>query len=285
MKRENGKNGSARKRRIVLQKSDKVILGIIVVLSVLMLVQGLLQRLGLSLVYAEITLYLPILTLLMLVGWGVYALIRRIRKRTIRLALSALAVLVAMLLLLGGFLTLTVLTYATLPHRYKNISDASGAHKMVVMWQFDTDAERSQANTEARRTARLALYPDSSPEAIADDTCVVFTAYPTELGIFYREKADVEGEVCLAYTGNIAPPSTVEAAAETAGATEAPETAETGGAAEAATDDAEAAAAQVIELPQGTMMLEWLDDGATAHFYVDDPGVGEGGECTVRFDK
>ena len=61
--------------------------------------------------------------------------------------------------------------------------------------------------------------------------------------------------------------------------------AETGGAAEAATDDAEAAAAQVIELPQGTMMLEWLDDGATAHFYVDDPGVGEGGECTVRFDK
>ena len=30
-------------------------------------------------------------------------------------------------------------------------------------------------------------------------------------------------------------------------------------------------------------MLEWLDDEATAHFYVKDPGTAEGGECTVRF--
>ena len=35
--------------------------------------------------------------------------------------------------------------------------------------------------------------------------------------------------------------------------------------------------------PIGTMMLEWLEDDTVAHFYVENAGVAEGGECTVRF--
>lgn len=33
----------------------------------------------------------------------------------------------------------------------------------------------------------------------------------------------------------------------------------------------------------GTMMVEWLEDETVAHFYVQDPGVSEGGDLTVRF--
>ena len=33
----------------------------------------------------------------------------------------------------------------------------------------------------------------------------------------------------------------------------------------------------------GTMMVEWLEDESVAHFYVDNPGVAEGGELFVRF--
>ena len=73
----------------------------------------------------------------------------------------------------------------------------------------------------------------------------------TALGLFYRSKADVEGEIWLI----------VDTAAEPAGE-------------DGARQEAPA---------RGTLMVEWQEEESVAHFYVDGPGVGEGGECTVRF--
>ena len=53
----------------------------------------------------------------------------------------------------------------------------------------------------------------------------------------------------------------------------------------AAAATAEAAPVELIDTPHGTMMLEWLDDDTTAHFYVKDPGTAEGGEYTLRLGK
>lgn len=264
------------RRRFALRRWDKIILGVIAVLVAATVALNILQRCGLTLINASITIYMPVLALLALVGWIAYALIRRIRSRGVRIAVGALVGIVVALLLMIAVTYLNLLTYTVLPHAYKTVSDPSGKRQLVVLWQLDDDAERYDEIIEARKAARLALYPDSAPETTLEDMYVAFSAYPKVMGLFYRSNADVEGKVFLAYTGNIAPMTTmtVEAAAPADDAAE--------GATEAAEAEAEV---RVIETPHGTMMMEWLDDGNTAHFYVDNPGTGEGGECTVRLGK
>ena len=46
---------------------------------------------------------------------------------------------------------------------------------------------------------------------------------------------------------------------------------------------AASAPAEEGALPVGTLKLEWLDDEATAHFFVENPGPEEGGDLYVRF--
>ena len=279
-----------------LRRSDKIILGIIAALLVVIVILNVMDRVGLKLVNAPLMLYLPILALLALVGWGAFALIRRIKGRVTKVVVGSCVVMVTMIALLVGFTYLGLVTYTAMPHAYKTLSDPSGAHKLVVLWRFDDDVERNEQSIQARKEARLAAYPDSDTETVADDVTVAFDAYPTALGgLFYRANAGVEGEVYLAYTGNIVPMNTVaetvaatEAPAKTKAlaATDAPADAEPEAVGTAAEAPAETTAeVEIIDTPHGTMMLEWLDDGTAAHFYVQDPGVAEGGECTVRFGK
>lgn len=281
------------KRRFGLRRLDKIVLGIIAAMVVATIALAIMQRFGLSLINSSITLYLPVIALLALVAWAAFALIRRIKRRGVMFLVGGLTGLVFMLVLVLGLTYLNFVCYTALPHAYKTIADPSGARQLVVLWRFDDDAEHYEQTIDARKAARLALYPDSEPGLTTDDLCVAFDAYPKALGIFYRSNADVEGKVYLAYTGNVAPMTTIEsAAAETAApaATEAPAAeaepdeapAEAVGAEPAATEAAGAAGPTVVNTPHGTMMLEWLDDGNTAHFYVQDAGVAEGGECTVR---
>ena len=275
MKSERAKTPLSRLRR-----SDKIILGIIAAMVVVTIVLNILQRFGLALVNTSLMLFIPILALVVLAGWGAFALIRRIRSRVARISAGIIAAMLLFAVVALGFTYLSFVAYTVMPHQYRVLSDSSGGHRMVVLWRFDTDAEHSQQTLEARKAARLEAYPDSSPETITDDVCVAFDAYPLASRWFYRSNADVEGKVYLAYTGNIVPKDTLGSAEPPAA--EAPAS---DGAADAAPAESEPAEAEVIETPHGTMMLEWLDDGTTAHFYVQDPGVAEGGECTVRFGK
>ena len=65
-------------RRFSMRRSDKIVLAVLGVLVLLIIALNILQRCGLSLVNGALMLYLPVLTLLTLVGWGGYVLFRRI---------------------------------------------------------------------------------------------------------------------------------------------------------------------------------------------------------------
>lgn len=285
-----------------LRRSDKIILGIVAAMVVATVALNLLKRFGLTLINEPIMLFLPIAALLVLVGWGAFALIRRIQSRGVKVAVGGFAVLALIVLVTLGFTYLSFVTYTAMPHAYKTLTDPDGKHPLVVMWAFDSDPERNEQSVEARKAARLEAYPDSDPQTLADDVTVAFTAYPKALlGLFYRSSADVEGKVFLAYTGNIAamnvieaqPAAQAEATAETEASAEPEATAEAAQAeavslasadAQATAEAEPAAEPVVIQTPHGTMMLEWLEDNTVAHFFVKDPGTAEGGECMVRFE-
>lgn len=265
-----------------LRRSDKIVLGVIAAMVAATVILNVLSRCGLTLINEPVMLFLPIVALLALIGWGAFALIRRIKSRGVKIAVGGFAVLAMLVLVTLGFTYLSFVTYTAMPHAYKTLTDPDGKHPLVVMWQFDSDAERNETSVADRKAARLEAYPDSDPETLADDVTVAFTAYPKALlGLFYRSNADVEGKVFLAYTGNIAAMNVIEPAAPEDGA----ESTETPAETEATGAEPEAEAEpQVIQTPHGTMMMEWLEDNTVAHFYVKDPGTAEGGECTVRFE-
>ena len=233
-------------RRFSLRRSDKIVLAVLGVLVLLTIALNIMQRCGLSIVNGALMLYLPVLTLLILVGWGGYVLFRRIPNRTVKLVVGGLLGLTLLVVVLLGFTYVSFIASIGTPHKYRTMVSPSGEHRLVVLRTLDPD----EARIEQRKAARLAADPEGDPEITAADWGYVYRAYPEALfGLFYRSDADVEGEVYLTYRDGIAP-VTAEG--------EEPE-------------------------PIGTMMLEWLENDTVAHFYVENAGVAEGGECTVRF--
>lgn len=233
-------------RRFSLRRSDKIVLAVLGVLVLLTIALNIMQRCGLSIVNGALMLYLPVLTLLILVGWGGYVLFRRIPNRTVKLVVGGLLGLALLVVVLLGFTYVSFIASIGTPHKYRTMVSPSGEHRLVVLRTLDPD----EARIEQRKAARLAADPEGDPEITAADWGYVYRAYPEALfGLFYRSDADVEGEVYLTYRDGIAP-VTAEG--------EEPE-------------------------PIGTMMLEWLENDTVAHFYVENAGVAEGGECTVRF--
>lgn len=239
------------KKRFVMTTVDKVLLGAMAVMSVVLIVVSVLQRCGLSLINGTLTLYLPVLGVLVLLGWLAYRLIRKINNRIVKVAVS---VVLALILVLGLTLVSSYLSFMaalTVPQRFAMLTSPSGKHKVVVMRQVDTDESR----LNARRSARLEADPDGDTEYVLQDYGYIYRAYPTALGLFYRTNADVEGEIYLA----------VDTAAEPAA------------------EDGAQDGAQKEAQAHGTLMVEWLEEESVAHFYVDSPAAGEGGECTARF--
>lgn len=224
---------NAENRRFRLGKVDWIFLGVIVVMMLISVGLTLLQRGGLTLADAALTLYLPLLAVAAVAIWIMVILHRVIKRPVLRRVVTWVLGVVLV------FVFVRVMTYAgyisavTLPQRYRTIKSPSGARSVLVLRKLDDD----ETHFDARRAARLDADPDSGEEYTADDMGFVYTAYPPALaGLFYRNNADVEGEITLSYTGN-----------------------------------------------DGTMMVEWLEDESVAHFYVDNPGVAEGGELFVRF--
>ena len=224
-------NRSERTHRFRLAGVDRVILIVLAVLLGLMVILGLLTRLGLNLIKGEVYILLPIAFALGLLGWGAYALFRRIRSRGVRTVVGALLVLVMFALLSLGMSYGSFVANLTVPQKYAQLRSPSGKHTVVVLRVLDGDASRASQ----RQEARIAADPEADPAQIAEDWGFVYAAYPKALGIFYRSDADVEGEVYMGFTS------------------------------------------------KAELMAEWLEEESVAHFYVKDPGPGDGGEFTLHF--
>lgn len=248
MKPEKNNNKDAeKKRRFRLGMPDKVILGALGVLVAVVIIVNVLSRFGLALINGAVMMYIPLITLAVLVGWGGYALIRRIRKPVVKTVVASVAALLMLLAMVLVISYVSYIAYYTVPQKYATVRSPSGARKLVVMRGFDIDSGRS----DQRKAARLEADPEGSQDLAPEDIIMLYKAYPEVLGLFYRSDADVEGEVCLAYADSTA------------------------------TSGEEVSAAATVS--HGTLMVDWLDDEATARFYAENPGVAEGGECTVRF--
>ena len=110
-------------------------------------------------------------------------------RKFIGLALS-------LVLALGMVLVSSYLSFMaalTVPQRFATLTSPSGKRKVVVLRQVDTDESR----LNERRAARLEADPEGDAEYVLQDYGYVYRAYPTALGLFYRSKADVEGEITV----------------------------------------------------------------------------------------
>ena len=202
------------KSRFTLTRGDKIVLVFIAAVVFVIIVLSILQRAGLSLINGLLPLQLPVVALIALVGWGVSLLVRRIRNKPVKLVLTLVLVIVAMLVVTVLFTYVSFMANLTTAQRYATRTSPSGARKIVILRILDPDEE----HIEARRQARLAEDPASNPEPTLEDYAYIYRAYPSVMNIFYKNNADVEGEVYLAYVENLLPKA--EAAETTADAAE-----------------------------------------------------------------
>ena len=218
-------------KKLNLTTGDRYVAASALVLLAAMILLMVLNAAHLSLKRGEILLFLPFLLAVVLLGWGISAIVRRIRHGTAKVAVGVVLSLALMFLALVVFSYVAFVATITVPQPYNTVVSPSGAHRAVVLRGLDDDEDR----VETRRAARLEADPNGDPEIVAEDWCYRFTAYPAAGAFFYRNNADVEGAVTVAYAGG------------------------------------------------GTLMVEWSEDEREAHFFVDDPSVGEGGDLYVRF--
>ena len=248
------KTDKSQKSHRPMKTSTKVLLTIMGILVVAIVALGILERCGIMPVDGEIVLYVPLLAVFVLLGWGIYALVGRIDKRGVKVAVGVGLSILLMVVLMIAFSYISYMGFYALPHRYSTIAAPSGAHKLVVMRAFDTDEGRM----EQRRKARLEANPDGDPEFTLEDWGYIYKAYPQVAKWFYRINADVEGEVYLPVDG-----ATVAQDAQTV--------------------EGDGEAPQADPPVHSSLMVEWLEDEAVAHFFAQNPGAGDGGDCYVRF--
>lgn len=238
----------SREKKFNLRGSDRAVLIILIAMAVVIAALSIMQRAGLAPVYGSLMLYLPAAAVLLLAGWGVYMLVRRVRRDALRRALVGVLVVLVLLVVTLGFSYLSFVSNVSIPQKYSTLTSPSGAHRLVLMRGLDLDEDRIATRKAARLAAaqednattdtdseqETAASPDTAENAI-EDYGYIYKAYPEALGgLFYRLDADVDGMAVIGYAS------------------------------------------------AGTLMMEWPDED-TAHFYVKDPGPGDGGEITVRF--
>ena len=248
------------KKRLSLSTGDRTIAIALAVLVVGMVIMGVLQKFHLCLIQGELSLFLPLLAVILLLGWGVSALVRRIRNHGVKIAVGVVLGLVVALAAMVVFSYVSFVATVSLPHAYKTVTSPSGAHKLVVMRSLDPNEDRMRT----RQAARLEAAAEAGGEAAAaedaaeagtttsgeaaseagaasgddytvDDWGYIYTAYPRAARFFYRDDADVQGEAIIGYSS------------------------------------------------PATLMVEWAADESQARFYVQDPAAADGGEVIVRF--
>lgn len=183
-------------KNLNLRTSDKIVIGLVLVLTLVFVALSIMQRSGLTPVHGALMLYVPVIDALLAVGWGLYALVRRIRRDMLRRVAIGLLVTVVFLVVMLGFSYLGIVANVTIPQKYSTLTSPGGTHKLVLLRAWDHD----ESHYETRKAARLAADPESSEEDVAADYGFVYKAYPEALGgLFYRYDADVEGEAYIGY--------------------------------------------------------------------------------------
>ena len=182
--------------RFEFRKPDKILLFVLLTLVLVTVALTVLRSFHLELINGVLYLYLPLLILATAAGWGIYALVRRIRRNGLRMALTVLLSLVGFLAVVLAFSFIGYLANVNLPQRFTTVSSPDGARKLVVLRSFELPEDEHIAR---RKAARLEADPDSGEDVVAEDWGFAYTAYPRALRFFYRSDADVEGEVHLGF--------------------------------------------------------------------------------------
>jgi len=228
---------------------NKVFAIILLVLMVVLIALGIVERMGYPLIYTHVTLLGTGVMLMVLLVWGAVSLFRRFSSRMSRIVGGTLLGLVVFFIGMAGLTYL--LTYAQLAmmQPYATISSPAG-EKVAIMYTVDTGfvSEEELRATEARmdaRKAQLDAEAAAAGEAVAvtpDDAEVVdypseaygfvYAAFPRVMGMFIDATADSQG---LIYRGSVS---------------------------------------------EAEIKYEWLDDN-TVRFYLNNAEVGDEGEIVL----
>lgn len=168
----------------------------IAMVLVMVVISALRQFAGLTLVHGELYVFLPLFLILLLLGWGMSAIFRRLKNKVIRWIFGAATAIVLMALMTIAMSYGSFAASLAFPSKYVKVTAPNGQHSLMVMRRLDAD----DARIEARKSARLAADPASSAETTAADMGYVYTAYSTHLfDFFYKNDTLLEGEVCIGY--------------------------------------------------------------------------------------
>ena len=183
-----------RRRRGLTKTGDKIVAIILVALVVITLLFSLLNALNLRLVAGELYIFLPTMTLLLLLCWAVSGLWRKMKRGVARTVVGGILIFAMMLVAMLVLSYVSMFAGITVPQRYTVVSD--NGHSLVVMRALDSDEDRIQA----RHAARLEANPGAPDEITADDWGYTYTAYSQAmLGMLYHPDSLLEGEVHIGY--------------------------------------------------------------------------------------
>jgi len=184
--------------RLFKHTGDRIALVAVVVMMALSLGATLMDRwAGLALMRSEFYILIPVLAVLVLIGWGMSAIFRRIKNQTLKKAVGALMVVLLLMLFVITSSYAMFTAGITMPQKYSVVISPKKGNRLVVMRGLDADETRIQA----RHEARMAADPEGNPEITADDWGYTYTAYAMDpLGaLFYRRNTLLEGEVRIGY--------------------------------------------------------------------------------------
>jgi len=193
-----------KKKKFEMSKFDKIVLIVLFVFTVIVGIINMLERFGCRLIRTEVPLSGALLLLLGFIVWGVSAIVRRFKSKTGKML--SVAIFGTIVLIVGSlaFTYLSQFAQLTLPGKYSVITSESGK-KAVVMQRVDTGMESEEAfmATNARMDARRDHIVSEDPTVVISEEepypvgafGYVYTVYPVKAGIFFHEKANLEGAV------------------------------------------------------------------------------------------
>lgn len=192
------------KKKFQMSKFDKIVLIVLFVFGAFIGVINMLERGGYRLIRSEVPLAGALLLLLGLIGWGASAIVRIFKKKSGKLVAGAVCFAIVLVIGSLAFTYLGQFAQLTLPSKYSVITSESG-RKAVVMMRVDTGMEGEEAfmATTARMDARRDHIVSEDPTVVISEEepypvgayGYVYTVYPVKAGLFFHEKADLEGAV------------------------------------------------------------------------------------------
>ena len=177
--------------RFQLNTVDKIILVVLAVLMVAMTALSIMSRCGLMLINGSLYILGAFAGIALILFWVGYALVRRIKKRTTRMAVTILLAVVLFILITIAVAFISMFTSLTIPVEFDTV--VKGERQVVILRGYDVNEERM----ELRYQERISNNPDGNTELSLEDYGFCYYAYPKVMGIFYRADADVEGEIYI----------------------------------------------------------------------------------------